>query len=91
MSRGDAPTAFMIPISRVRSSTAMTMVFAMPMAATSSATPPIPARMPRNTPKPLSICSMTCLSENALKPSSCTAFTTSATYCESSDSIATPL
>ena len=52
MSPGDAPTAFMIPISRVRSSTDMTIVFAMPIAATSNATPPIPARIPLNTPKP---------------------------------------
>ena len=50
-----APTAFMIPISRVRSSTAMIIVFAIPIAATSSATPPMPARIPRNTPKPWSI------------------------------------
>ena len=39
-----APTAFMIPISRVRSRIAMVMVLAMPMAATSRAIAPTPPK-----------------------------------------------
>ena len=80
----------MIPISRVRSRTAMTIV-------SRSRWPQQATRRRRcrrgshETREPLSICSMTCFSENALNPSSAPTSRHRRRNCESSDSMATPL
>ena len=57
MSRGDAPTAFMTPISEVLSRTAMTMVLMIPREATKMAIMAIAARNMSISTKPVLICS----------------------------------